>query len=79
MHPHSLLHIYTIGNIIHSGGCVNIYCKKAVLSPVLCTFTLKAQLSSLKNKKAADDYKALTEYMTANDLSASDVLEFIKA
>ena len=41
--------------------------------------TLKAQLSSLKNKKAADDYKALTEYMTANDLSASDVLEFIKA
>ena len=41
--------------------------------------TLKAQLSSLKNKKAADDYKALTEYMTANDLSARDVLEFIKA
>lgn len=41
--------------------------------------TLKVQLSSLKNKKAADDYKALTEYMTANDLSASDVLEFIKA
>lgn len=41
--------------------------------------TLKAQLSSLKNKKAADDYKPLTEYMTANDLSASDVLEFIKA
>jgi uncharacterized protein YlxW (UPF0749 family) len=41
--------------------------------------TLKAQLSSLKNKKATDDYKALTEYMTANDLSASDVLEFIKA
>ena len=41
--------------------------------------TLKAQLSSLKNKKAADDYKALTEYMTANDLSASDVLKFIKA
>ena len=41
--------------------------------------TLKVQLSSLKNKKSADDYKALTEYMTANDLSASDVWEFIKA
>ncbi|BAL82963.1 hypothetical protein SELR_12550 [Selenomonas ruminantium subsp. lactilytica TAM6421] len=41
--------------------------------------TLKAQLSTLKEKKAADDYKALTEYMTANNLSANDVLEFIKA
>ena len=41
--------------------------------------TLKAQLSTLKEKKAADDYKALTEYMAANNLSANDVLEFIKA
>ena len=41
--------------------------------------TLKAQLSTLKEKKAADDYKALTEYMAANNLSANDVLEFIKS
>ena len=41
--------------------------------------TLKAQLSALKEKKAADDYKALMEYMTANKLTANDVLEYIKA
>ena len=41
--------------------------------------TLKAQLNTLKSKKAADDYKALTEYMAANKLTANDVLEYIKA
>lgn len=40
---------------------------------------LKSQLNSLKEKKTADDYKALTEYMVANNLSAKDVLEYIKA
>ena len=39
---------------------------------------LKAQLSSLKNKKADDDYKELTEYMLANNISAGDVLAKIK-
>ncbi len=35
---------------------------------------LKAQLSEIKAKKAQEDYKELTEYMTANNLSAADVL-----
>ena len=35
---------------------------------------LKAQLSEIKAKKAQDDYKELTEYMTANNLSAAEVL-----
>ena len=35
---------------------------------------LKAQLSEIKAKKAQDDYKVLTEYMTANNLSAAEVL-----
>ena len=39
---------------------------------------LKAQLSSLKNKKADGDYKELTEYMLANNISAGDVLAKIK-
>ena len=39
---------------------------------------LKATLSGLKSKKAEDDYKELTEYMQANNLSASDVLASIK-
>jgi len=39
---------------------------------------LKAQLSEIKSKKAQDDYKELTEYMAANNLSASEVLASIK-
>ena len=39
---------------------------------------LKAQLTELKSKKAQDDFKELTEYMTANNLSASEVLASIK-
>jgi len=39
---------------------------------------LKAQLSSLKTKKADGDYKELTEYMLANNISAGDVLAKIK-
>ncbi len=39
---------------------------------------LKAQLADLKSKKAQDDFKELTEYMTANNLNASDVLASIK-
>lgn len=39
---------------------------------------LKGQLSELKAKKANEDYKELTEYMEANNLSASDVLASIK-
>ncbi|SHL01550.1 hypothetical protein SAMN05216582_13220 [Selenomonas ruminantium] len=39
---------------------------------------LKAQLAELKSKKAQDDFKELTEYMTANNLNASDVLASIK-
>ena len=35
---------------------------------------LKAQLSDIKAKKAQEDYKELTEYMTANNLSAAEVL-----
>ena len=40
--------------------------------------SLKKQLSDIKAKKAQDDYKALTEYMQNNNLSASDVLASIK-
>ena len=39
---------------------------------------LKAQLSSLKTKKADGDYKELTEYMLANNINAGDVLAKIK-
>ena len=39
---------------------------------------LKAQLAELKSKKAQDDFKELTEYMTANNLNASDVLASIR-
>ena len=39
---------------------------------------LKAQLTELKSKKAQDDFKELTEYMTANNLNASDVLASIR-
>ena len=39
---------------------------------------LKSQLSSLKTKKADGDYKDLTEYMLANNISAKEVLEKIK-
>jgi Skp family chaperone for outer membrane proteins len=39
---------------------------------------LKAQLNEIKAKKAQDDYKELTEYMAANNLSASEVLASIK-
>lgn len=39
---------------------------------------LKSQLGELKAKKAEDDYKELTEYMQANDLTAEDVLASIK-
>jgi len=40
--------------------------------------SLKAQLNDLKAKKAQEDYKELTEYMTANNLTASEVLASIK-
>lgn len=40
--------------------------------------TLKEKLSELKAKKAELDYKELTEYMTANNLSAEEVLACIK-
>jgi len=40
--------------------------------------SLKAALSELKAKKAEDDYKELTEYMQANNLSAQEVLASIK-
>ncbi|SDP13246.1 protein kinase [Selenomonas ruminantium] len=39
---------------------------------------LKKQLDDLKSKKAQDDFKELTEYMTANNLNASDVLASIR-
>ena len=35
---------------------------------------LKTQLSELKAKKADGDYKELTEYMMANNLTAAEVL-----
>ena len=40
--------------------------------------SLKATLSDLKAKKADDDYKELTEYMQANNLTAQEVLASIK-
>ena len=40
---------------------------------------LKYQLSELKTKKAEDDYKELTEYMQANNLTAEEVLASIKS
>ena len=40
--------------------------------------SLKAVLNDMKSKKAEDDYKELTEYMQANNLSAADVLASIK-
>ena len=40
---------------------------------------LKSQLSELKAKKAEDDYKELTEYMQANNLTAEEVLASIKS
>ena len=40
--------------------------------------SLKAALNDMKSKKAEDDYKELTEYMQANNLSAADVLASIK-
>ncbi len=40
--------------------------------------SLKATLNDMKSKKAEDDYKELTEYMQANNLSAADVLASIK-
>ena len=39
---------------------------------------LKSQLGELKAKKASDDYKELTEYMAANNLTAEEVLASIK-
>lgn len=39
---------------------------------------LKKQVDELKSKKASDDYKELTEYMLANNLSAEEVLASIK-
>jgi len=39
---------------------------------------LKAQLSDLKAKKADGDYKELTDYMLANNISAEEVLAKIK-
>ena len=40
--------------------------------------SLKVTLSDLKAKKADDDYKELTEYMQANNLTAQEVLASIK-
>jgi SMC interacting uncharacterized protein involved in chromosome segregation len=39
---------------------------------------LKAQLNDLKAKKADGDYKELTDYMLANNISAEEVLAKIK-
>jgi SMC interacting uncharacterized protein involved in chromosome segregation len=39
---------------------------------------LKADLDQLKAKKSKEDYRELTEYMQANNLSASEVLSMIK-
>ena len=39
---------------------------------------IKSQLNELKAKKADDDYKELTEYMMANNLTAAEVLASIK-
>lgn len=40
--------------------------------------TLKRKLTELKVKKAEGDYKELTEYMVANNLSATDILAKIR-
>ncbi len=40
--------------------------------------SLKSQLNSLKTKKSEGDYKELTEYMLANNISAEEVLAKIK-
>ena len=40
---------------------------------------LKAQLNNWKEKKAQEDYKELTDYMSANNLSAKDVLDYLSA
>jgi len=37
--------------------------------------TLKAQLEDVKGKRAKDSYKELTEYMSANNISAAEVLK----
>ena len=41
--------------------------------------TLRAEVKELKEKKAKEDYQELTDYMLANNLSAKDVLDYIKA
>lgn len=40
--------------------------------------SLKSALNDLKAKKAEDDYRELTEYMQANNLTAAEVLASIK-
>lgn len=40
--------------------------------------SLKATLSEWKEKKNKDDYRELTEYMQANNLTAEEVLASIK-
>ena len=40
--------------------------------------SLKSTLNDLKAKKAEDDYRELTEYMQANNLTAAEVLASIK-
>lgn len=40
---------------------------------------LRAEVKELKEKKAKEDYQELTDYMLANNLSAKDVLDYIKA
>ena len=39
---------------------------------------LKSQLADIKEKKEKVDYQELTEYMQANNLSASEVIASIK-
>lgn len=41
--------------------------------------TLRAEVKELKEKKAKEDYQELTDYMLANNLSAKDILDYIKA
>ncbi|MBO5651024.1 MAG: protein kinase [Selenomonas sp.] len=40
---------------------------------------LRAEVKELKEKKAKEDYQELTDYMLANNLSAKDILDYIKA
>ena len=40
---------------------------------------LRAEVKELKEKKAKEDYQELTDYILANNLSAKDVLDYIKA